>query len=100
MARNKKPRKKRTVVKTPKAIKIVDNNGEFRLFKVWNGDKVSKEPFAITDNLEDLVDAYKEACEKYKIKPKIKEIKNIISNHQQQKGVSNEEANFLKSYYD
>ena len=91
-----KKHKKQPQHQYPKAIKIVDNNGEFRLFKVWVGNVVSKDPFAITENLEDLVDAYKEACEKWKIKPKVTEIKVLINNHQQ-KEVSNDKANFFES---
>ena len=93
---NNRKHKKQPNNQYPKAIKIVDNDGEFRLFKVWVGNKVSKEPFAITENLEDLVEAYKEACEKWKIKPKVKEIKVLINNHQQ-KEVSNDKANFFES---
>lgn len=98
MPANKRPKRKRILAYYPKAIKIVEEDNEFRLFKVWNGNKVSKDPFAVTDNLEDLIEVYKESCEKFGVKPKIKEIRELI-NHQQQTKVSNEEANFFKSYY-
>ena len=99
MARNKRPRKKQ-VTSYPKSIRIIDEDGEFRMFKVWGGKKVSKEPFIITDNLEDLVEAYEEGCTKWQIKPDIKYIRALINKYQQsKKEATNEQANFLKGHF-
>lgn len=99
MARNKKrkPKSKKQKPVYPKAIQIVEEDETFKLFKVWNGDKKSSEPFSVSDNLADILDDYKEKCEKWKIKPDMKIIKKLVNNHKSKE--TNEEADVFKGRY-
>lgn len=96
MANNRKNKTNKPI--TPKGVDIRIEDGLYRLFKVWQGDKIGKEPFFITDNIEEMVDKYKECCQNWKIKPNIKYIKSFINEHKKQE-VTQDEANFLKGYH-
>jgi len=96
MAKSRKPRKEQ-VQKKVKSIKIVDNDGTFKLYKVWSSKVTAKEAFIVTDNLNDLVEDYKDACNKYRLQPDMKRVLKLITVYQQDKKGTHGKANFFES---
>lgn len=71
----------------PKAILIEDEKKDgqtiYRLYRLWKNGKTSKEPFYITDSLEDMTFKVQEKYKEWGIKPTrdfIQKIKGYINN--------------------
>lgn len=93
--RKKQPPKNRY----PKGLLISDENGIFKLYKIWQGGKTSDEPIVVTEELSDFVDSYTELCTRYKIKPKVKEIKQLINKYNKKEEVLSNESNLFKGRF-
>lgn len=90
--KRKKPIKKQP---TPKGIKFEEKDGEYRLYKIWAGNTINKEPFLITDAIDDAVESYAKYCKQWNIKPDMKLVYNLIDSNN--KKAEQDESNFLKS---
>jgi len=80
--KNKRPNAQKSR-KYPKGIHIEDNKGTFKFYKIWTlkrGKEV--EPFLITDSLEEMTSEYNAYCERWGIKPDLKNIFKLINKHQ------------------
>jgi len=89
-----KKRKSNNKPITPKGIKIVELDDEYRFYKIWSGNKVVAEPFLITSDIEDVVSRYDEYCRKWNIKPDMELVYKLVNNNNQKK--QKDESSFLK----
>ena len=67
--------------KTPKDIHYEENGGEIRMYKVWSRKVTSKQPFVITDDIEDFVQQMASYSRRWNIQPKMKEIFKFVTNY-------------------
>jgi hypothetical protein len=68
--------------KTPKGIHYeVVEGGEIRMYKIWSRKYTAKEPFIITDDIEDFVDNMYKHYSLWNIKPNMKEVRRFVTNY-------------------
>lgn len=88
-------RKIKPKITNPKSIKIVEKDGEYRMYKVWSKEKQAIDPFQILSNVQEVIDSYSLNCKKWNIQPDMKRIYELVNSNNQKEAT--DESNFPKS---
>ena len=94
-SRKRKPQNKPVV---PIGVHYTKVDDDYYLYKKYGKLVIAKDPFYITDDLDELMDEISNSIKKWKFKPKLAEIKKFYDKHninEQQ----NEETDIFKDYF-
>lgn len=82
----------------PIGVHYIKIDDDYYLYKKYGKLIIAKDPFYITDDLDELMDEISNSIKKWKFKPKLAELKKFYDQHNINE-TNNEETDIFKDYF-